>query len=136
MRKFHPRRPRGYALMLVVVQMTILIALWGVAYRQLAATMRLLSSLPGGTIQVDDGYKPLALALALLETGAPANDVESYTTKIITSNGPAYFLVTFLKSDEASNPDHSANENWTVSSRQIDRSELGNWGPLPGSFGP
>lgn len=122
--------------MLVVVQMTLLIALWGVAYRQLGAAMRLISAMPGGSPTVSDGYKPLALALAALETGDPPASGQTYACTILTPTGPAYFVVTFLSSSDNPNPDNSKNEKWTVSSQQVAQGGLGNWPALPSSFGP
>ena len=136
MMKIPLKRRRGFALMLVVVQMTLLVALWGVAYRQLGAAMRLISAMPGGSPAVSDGYKPLALALAALETGDPPASGQTYSCTILTPNGPAYFLVTFLSSTDSPNPDQSQNEKWTVSSKQGDQGGANGWPALPSSFGP
>jgi hypothetical protein len=130
------RRRRGFALMLVVVQMTLLIALWGVAYRQLGSTMRLIAAMPGTNPAVSDGYKPMALALALLETGDPPANGQTYSCSILTPSGPTYFLVTFLSTSDNPNPDNSRNEKWTVSSQQIAQGDAGGWPTLPSSFGP
>jgi hypothetical protein len=136
MMKIPLKRRRGFALMLVVVQMTLLIALWGVAYRQLGATMRLIAAMPGGTPTVSDGYKSLALALALLETGDPPANGQTYSCSILTPSGPTYFLITFLSTTDNPNPDNSQNEKWTVSSQQADQGGAGSWPALPSSFGP
>jgi hypothetical protein len=129
------KRRRGFALMLVVVQMTLLISLWGVAYRQLGAAMRLLKAMNGTTPAVSDGYKPLALALAALETGDPPSSGQTYSCSILTPTGPAYFLVTFLMPTDKPNPDASGNETWTVSTQQVDQSGSSGWPTLPSSFG-
>jgi hypothetical protein len=136
MMKIPLKRRRGFALMLVIVQMTLLIALWGVAYRQLGATMRLIAAMPGNTPSTSNGYKPLALALALLQTGDPPANGQTYACSILTPNGPAYFLVTFLSSTDNPNPDQSQNERWTVSSQQVVQTGLTGWPTLPNSFGP
>jgi hypothetical protein len=130
------RRRRGFALMLVVVQMTLLIALWGVAYRQLAAAMRLIAAMPGMSPTVSDGYKPLALALAALETGDPPASGQTYACTILTPTGPAYFLVTFLSSTGDPNLAGTQNEKWSVSSQQVDLAGSASWPALPSSFGP
>jgi hypothetical protein len=135
MRKSIARRRRGFALMLVVVQMTLLVAIWGVAYRQLGAAMRLISAMPGSSPAVGDGFKPLALAITLLETGDPPSSGLTYTCSLLTAGGPEYFLITFTSSSDGSNPDASSNEKWTVSSQQVSESGLGSYSPLPASFG-
>ena len=121
--------------MLVVVQMTLLMALWGVAYRQLGAAMRLIAAMPGGAPAVGDGFKPVALAVALLETGDPISGT-TYSCTILTTSGPAYYLIAFKSSTDGANPDQSANEKWTVTTTQVDQAGASGWPTLPTSFGP
>lgn len=124
-------------MMLVVVQMSLLGTLWGVAYRQLGSAVRLLKVMDGdGTPDVSDGYKPMALALAALETGDPPASGQTYSCSILTTRGQAYFRVTYVSSSESPSPDQSSNEKWTVSTTQVPQDEASGWPPLPSSFGP
>jgi hypothetical protein len=133
------KQRRGFALMLVVVQMTLLIALWGVAYRQLASAMLVITAMSNANVAnanvVSDGYKPLALALAALETGDPPANGQTYSFTLSTSTNTFYFLITFISTSDPAlvNPE---NEEWLVTStQQAAQGDLTGYTPLPNSFG-
>ena len=126
--------------MLVILEMALIAALWGIAFRQLAATSRALDYLNQsnptqlGTNQTIDAYKPLARALSLLETGDPpdgGSGVYVCNTTIMTTSGPTYFLITYQRQDGTGN-----NEVWTVTASQAfpDPSEAPGWDNMPSTF--
>jgi hypothetical protein len=129
--------------MLVMLEVALMAALWGIAFRQLTATTRMLDYLNQqgqtqlGSSQVVDGYKPLARALSLLETGEPPDGgtgVYTCNATILNASGPAYFLITYQKSTDESN---SSNETWTVTSVQqfpSSASQAANWDTMPATF--
>jgi hypothetical protein len=137
--KAAPSRRRGFALMLVVMEMLLLLALWGVAYRQLASAMRLVNVLaktqPSGTPQLAN--KPVARALILLETGDPPGDAYVCGVAIQGTGGPAYFLVSFTPAEGSLSPGApSGSKQWTVHSIQVQQSDLTGYPTMPYSFGP
>jgi hypothetical protein len=131
--------------MLVMLEMALIAALWGIAHRQLVGTMRFLTTMnQQGQTQINssqnaDAYKPLAQALSLLETGDPPSNPFVCNATILTSSGPAYFLVTFYQpTDGGSSSGTSNNESWTVTSTQqtVASSDLANWNSnlMPSTF--
>jgi hypothetical protein len=132
--------------MLVILEVALMAALWGIAFRQLATTSRMLDYLnqQGQTqlasSQTVDGYKPLARALSLLETGEPPDGgtgVYTCNATILTSSGPAYFLITYQKQTDDPGGSNSSNESWTVTSVQqfpTSSSEAANWDTMPSTF--
>ena len=125
--------------MLVMLEMGLIAALWGVAHRQLVGTTRFLTTLNlQGQTQINssrdvDAYKPLARALSLLETGDPPDGGSGFyscNVTILTLSGAAYFLVTFQKQPADTGPSGSSNnETWTVTSiqRDVDGPGLADW---------
>jgi hypothetical protein len=130
--------------MLVILEVALIASLWGIAFRQLAATARMLDYLDQqGQTQLDptqdvDGYKPLARALSLLETGEPpdgGSGVYTCNATILTSSGPAYFLITYQKQDGQASG--TSNESWTVTSVQqfpTSSAQAAAWDTMPATF--
>jgi hypothetical protein len=140
---FKKKHRSGFALMLVILEVALMAALWGIAFRQLSSTMRMLDYLNQqgqpqlGSSQNVDGYKPLARALSLLETGEPPDGGTGFYTcnaTILTSSGPAYFLIVYQKVEDGSS---SSNESWTVTSTQqypSSSAQAASWDNMPATF--
>ena len=138
------RRRRGFALMLVMIEVALIAGLWGIAHRQLVATMRFLAAMnqqaQAAGLRQADGFKPLARALSLLETGDPTYqgqpvDVFTCNVTVLTGSGPAYFTVTYQKQAQVAGSD---GETWAVSStrHQVSDGEMAGWNAnlMPSSF--
>ena len=115
----------GYALMLVLVFIVLFLALFGVAYRQTAAALRIESVRSQATQRDEGSLHALARALALLETGNPPSDPYVCGVTIDTSFGPRSLTVTFAS--EGTN-------DWTVHSAPTPPNA--NPQPMPSSFLP
>jgi hypothetical protein len=132
--------------MLVMLEVGLMAALWGIAFRQLATTTRMLDYLNQqgqtqlGSTQNVDGYKPLARALSLLVTGEPPDGgtgVYTCNATILTSAGPAYFLITYQKSTDHPGGSSASNESWTVTSTQqfpTSPAQATSWDTMPATF--
>ena len=131
--------------MLVMLEVGLIAALWGIAHRQLTSTMRFLTQFgasgqaPGQTAPVagNDSLKPLARALSLLETGDPpdgGSGVYTCNATLLVASGPAYFTITYLKAPGGS---PASGETWSVSSTQQapDPSQAATWDTMPPTFG-
>lgn len=122
MRAALPAR-RGYAMVLVLLFLVLFQALLGVAYREMAAALRIVS-VQAIQAQRDEGsVHALARAMALLETGLPPANPYVCGATIETSAGPRSFRVTFTL---------EAGTTWSVRSAPAspDESLL----PMPGTF--
>jgi hypothetical protein len=119
-------RPRhGYAMMLVVIAIVVLLLLYSVAYRHTAAALR-VETARVQQLQRDEGtIHALARALALLETGLPPTDPYVCGVTITTSLGPSLFVVTFSS---------EGGPNWSVNARPPMLAEDPD--PMPASFAP
>jgi hypothetical protein len=109
---------RGYALMLVLLSLTLFLALLGVTYRRLGSAVRVVSA---QTVQRqgDEGsLQALARGLALLETGPPPTTPYVCGLTINTSDGPRAYTVTFTS---------EGGTNWSVHAARTPASES----PLP-----
>lgn len=116
---------RGYAMVTVLVFMALLLSIYGVAYRQIAAALRIETA---RTLlrQRDEGSLPaLARGLALLETGLPPQDPYICAVSIDTSTGLRSFTVTFASETGA---------NWSVHAAPTQ--PLENPDPMPATFAP
>ena len=92
---------RGYAMVLVLVFIALLLTFYSVAYRQIAAALR-VDKARMIQRQFDEGaLRALARGLALLETGEPlpsppaVDDFYECGTTIETSGGQQHFTVKF-----------------------------------------
>lgn len=95
MRGQRPRR--GFTTVLVLLLIVLFLCLWGVAYRQTAAALR-METVQANRVQRDQGPTlALAQALRLLETGTPPNSPYVGTVQVTGASGPQQFTVTFTQ---------------------------------------
>ncbi len=119
-----PRR-RGYALLLIVIFVVLLMSLLGVTWRCVASAMRVAST-HSLQVQRDDGsLEALARAMRLLETGLPPNSPYVCGVLLNTPVGDRSYTVTFTLHEDAT---------WSVESRPAQTGE--NPQPMPDSFAP
>ena len=91
---------RGYAMVLVLVFIALVLSLFGVSRRHIAAALRVEK---GRTCQDDrdqGSLCALARALALLETGLPPSDPYVCAVTIQTPEGERSFTVRFTAESE------------------------------------
>lgn len=123
MRKHPPRS--AYAMVAVLVALVLFLALWGIAHRQIAATLRVESAQALRTQRDEGSLHALAQALTLLETGTPPTSPYVGTATVPTSRGSLTFTVTFTV---------TATNAWSV---HVAPAADGVTGPaLPTSFNP
>jgi hypothetical protein len=90
-----PAERSGYALMLVLMFIVLLLAFLMVAYRSVASAVR-IESVRSAEVSRDEGtVAALAKGLALLETGLPPSAPYAAAVTIDTPTGPRQFAVTF-----------------------------------------
>ncbi len=104
---------RGFALVLVVVTILVLLGFWAMAYRETASLIRVESSrLLNQTRAVQSVHAMTALdqALTLLEVSIPTNrQTYVYIYSNVKVTPPAMFTVTFTPNDLP-----GASNGWTV----------------------
>ena len=123
---------RGYAMVMVLVFMALLLSIYGVAYREVAATLR-IETARVLLRQRDEGSLPaLARGLALLETGPLPQDPYVCSVSIDTPTGPphwsrvtCWFTVTFAS--------EMGTNNWSV---HVAPTELQENPLMPATFAP
>ena len=121
MRTGTPRR--GYAMVMALVFIALLLSIYSVAYRQVGAALRietariLLRQRDEGSVQA------LARGLALLETGLPPQNPYTCAVTFDTSTGERSFTVTFSS---------AVANNWSVHAAPTQPPE--NPEPMPASF--
>ena len=114
---------RGYAMVLVLVFIALLLSIYSVAYRDVAAALR-IETVRTLRQQRDEGsVEALARGLTLLETGLPPQDPYVCEVTIDTSTGERSFTVTFIS---------TAGNNWSVHAAPTQ--PLENPDPMPASF--
>ena len=119
------KRRFGYAMMLVLVFLVLFLALWSLAYQQMAAALR-ADTARALQIRRDEGSIPaLARGLALLETGYPPSNPYICGVIINTSAGPRSFTVTFASAGDSI---------WSVQSTPTAVND--NPPTMPSTFGP
>ncbi len=113
----------GYALVLVLVFMVLLLSLSGLAFRHIGAALRIESIRAAQDIRDEGSVQALALAMALLGTGPPPSDPYECGVTIETAAGPRTFAITMLSEGES---------QWAVQSApaQADAALL----PMPETF--
>jgi len=116
-------RRGGYAIVLVLVFMVLLLTLSSVAYRHVAAALRVESVRSAQVLRDEGTIHALALGLALLETGLPPTDPYVCGVTIETSCGPRSYTVTMTSEDVG---------QWTVQSIPTPENETPD--PMPTSF--
>ncbi len=118
---------RGYAMMLVLVFIALVLSFFSLSYRHLATALR-VETTRTLTKQRDEGsIHALAAGLARLETGLPPSNPNPYTCRISieTSTGLCSFTVTFTREE-------GANEIWWVQARPTEPFEDPE--PMPETF--
>jgi hypothetical protein len=86
---------RGYAMLMALVFIALLLSLYSVAYRDLGAALR-IETVRTLQRQRDEGsLQALARGLTLLETGLPPQDPYVCAVTLDTSSGERSFTVTF-----------------------------------------
>jgi len=111
-------------MLLVLVFITLVLSVYGVSYRYMAAALRVEAArtLQG---QRDEGsMHALALGLALLETGLPPSESYACGVTISTSEGPLPFTAIFTLETEGI---------WSVEARPT--SLIEDPPPMPDVFG-
>ena len=97
---------RGYAMVLVLVFIALILSLYGVSYRYVAAALRIETARTLQQQRDEGSVRALAKGLALLETGLPPSDPYICAVTLYTSAGLRSFTVTFTS---------EAEEIWSVS---------------------
>jgi len=93
MRNRLPRR--GYAMVLVMIFIALMLCMYSVAYRHVAAALRIETARTLLTQRDEGSVHALAKAVALLETGLPPSDPYVCAVIIGTSPNERSFTVTF-----------------------------------------
>jgi hypothetical protein len=94
-------RPRaGYAMMLVVVFLVLILSLSSVAFRNLGTALRIESARAVTQVRDEGSLQAAARGLAVLQTGLPPTDPYVAGVTIETSTGTRNFSVTFASEDE------------------------------------
>lgn len=122
--KSRPPR-RGYAMLLVLVFITLVLSVYGVSNRYMATALRVETARTLQELRDEGSMHALARGLTLLETGLPPS--ESYTcgVTISTSEGPLPYTVIFTLEKEGI---------WLVHARPT--SLIENPAPMPDTFAP
>jgi hypothetical protein len=88
-------RRSGYALLLVLLFVVLLLSLYSLAYRTIAASLRVETARSLVNRRDEGSVQAAARGLSLLETGLPPTDPYACGVTIETSRGPRSFTVTF-----------------------------------------
>lgn len=116
-------RRRAFAMVLVLLFLVLFLALLGVAFRELAATIRTVSLQELQADRDEGSLHAVARAMALLETGLPPTSPYVCGATIDTATGSKSFRVTFTLEGGAT---------WSVRSAPAGTDE--NLPPMPGTF--
>jgi hypothetical protein len=119
------RRPvhRGYTLLAVLAMISLIMSLCGLAYRELAATLRLEVARQTQSDSDAGRIHALARCLSVLETGVPSTNPYVRMVMIATASGPKTFKVTFASPNGIL---------WSVQAEPIGDNEF--LDPLPSTF--
>jgi hypothetical protein len=114
---------RGYALVIVLLFIAILLSLSSMLYRQLGAALR-IESVRSAQVARDEGsLRALARGLALLQTGTPPSSPYKCGLMIETSAGPRDYTVTFSADDDT---------NWSINAVPTQQNDIVD--PMPNTF--
>jgi len=91
---------RGYAMVMALVFIALLLSIYSVAYRQVAAALRIETARTLQRQRDEGSLQALARGLTLLETGLPPEDPYVCAVTIGTSTGERSFTVTFTSEAE------------------------------------
>lgn len=125
MRTGKPRR--GYAMVLALVFIALMLSIYSVAYRDVAAALRMETARTLRRQRDEGSMVALARGLALLETGLPPADPYVCAVTIDTSTGSRSFTVTFASEGETG-------DAWSVHAAPTDPLESPE--PMPVGFVP
>ena len=115
----------GYAMVATLIFIVLFTALWGVAYRQTAAALR-IESVQVARVQRDQGSTvALARGLALLQTGLPPQSPYVCGVTLNTPAGVQSFTVTFAA---------QGGSNWSVQAGPTPAGQSPQ--PMPATFAP
>lgn len=120
--KTRPPR-RGYAMLLVLVFITLVLSVFSVSYRYTATALRVETARTLQQRRDEGSVHALARGLALLETGLPPLEPYACCVEISTSKGPRSFTVIFTLETEGI---------WSV--RALPTTLLEDPPPMPDSF--
>jgi len=115
-------------MVLTLVFIALVLSLYSVAHRHLAAQLRSETALEKIRHRDEGSLRALARGLALLETGAPSSSVYSCTTTVDTPEGTRTFTVTFT----SAGMDSLGRPTWSVEAAPTTTSDTS--GPMPASF--
>src|SRR5262245_14958440 len=104
----------GFAMMLVLVFITLFLVMLGVACRRTATALRLEEVRAKQTLRDEGSVHALARGVALLETGLPPSDPYICGVDIETSQGTRSYTVTFTDEGDG---------NWAVNSTPTEEGE-------------
>ncbi len=116
-----PASRRGYAMVMAMLFIALLLSIYGVAYRQIGAALRIETARTLQRQRDEGSVQALARGLALLETGLPPLD--PYVCAV--SIGGRSFTVTFSS---------ETGTNWSVHAAQTQPPASPD--PMPASFSP
>jgi hypothetical protein len=123
-------RPRGFALMLVLVLLASLGSAWAVASRQAASSFAIDRARSTRAARDEGAVYALGRGIALLETGNPpgATDIDPYLCSLLveTSAGQRVFVVSFLRLGEENE------HRWQVNASPMSGNNTPD--PMPTSF--
>ena len=114
---------RGYAMLLVLVFIALMLSMYSVAYRHVAATLRIETARTLQRQRDEGSLHALARGVALLETGLPPSDPYLGAVTLNTSMGERSFTVTYTS---------DGGNGWTVHVAPTE--PLEDPEPLPASF--
>jgi hypothetical protein len=95
-------------MLMALVFIALLLSIYSVAYRQVAAALRIETARTLQRQRDEDSLQALARGLALLETGLPPEDPYVCAVTIGTSTGEHSFTVTFASEAEGHWSVHAA----------------------------
>jgi len=113
----------GYALAIVLIFMILLLSLSSVAFRHIAAALRVESVHAEQVIRDQGSLNAVAQGLALLQTGPPPTNPFVGGVTIDTSSGQRDYTVTMSSVDEGT---------WTINAIPTPLGQSPD--PMPGSF--
>lgn len=113
----------GYAMVLVLVFIALLLSMVGVAFRHLAAATRVETARVIRLDRDEGTIHAAARGLALLQTGLPPTDPYVCAVSIDTSLGPRSFTVTFTG---------QGGNTWSVGAAETE--PLDSPPPMPAAF--
>jgi len=116
---------RGYAMMLVLVFIVMILSLYGLSFRYLTAVLRTETTRTLRTQRDEGAIQALAVGLELLETGFPPTDPYVCAVSLVAADTKRSFTVTFRSESD---------DTWSV--RAAPTGPWENPQPTPNTFAP